>query len=54
TLPPRQRDVFLMHKFDGLSHTEIAQKLGITRSGVEKLIMKALAHCREHLGKHLE
>lgn len=54
TLPPRQREVFLMHKFDGLSHAEIALKLGITRSGVEKLIMKALAHCREHLGEHLE
>lgn len=54
TLPPRQKEVFLLHKFDGLSHVEIAQKLGITRSAVEKLIMKALAHCRDHLGEHLE
>lgn len=54
TLPPRQKQVFLMHKFDDLSHAEIAQRLGITRSAVEKLIMKALAHCREHLGEHLE
>jgi RNA polymerase sigma factor (sigma-70 family) len=30
-LPSRQREVFLMHKFDGLSHSEIAAKLGITR-----------------------
>ncbi|MGU3575412.1 RNA polymerase sigma factor [Brucellaceae bacterium C25G] len=54
TLPPRQKQVFLMHKFDGLSHLEIANQLGITRSAVEKLIIKALAHCRDHLGEHLE
>ncbi|WP_374831247.1 RNA polymerase sigma factor [Paenochrobactrum pullorum] len=54
SLPPRQKQVFLMHKFDDLSHVEIAQELGITRSAVEKLIMKALAHCREQLGEHLE
>jgi RNA polymerase sigma factor (sigma-70 family) len=49
-LPARQRQVFLMHKFDGLSHAEIARKLGISRSGVEKLIMKALATCRSKMG----
>jgi RNA polymerase sigma factor (sigma-70 family) len=54
TLPPRQKEVFLMHKFDGLSHVEIALKLGITRSAVEKLMIKALAHCRYHLGDLLE
>lgn len=49
-LPDRQREVFLMHKFDGLSHGEIARELGITKSAVEKLVMKALAHCRDRLG----
>lgn len=49
-LPDRQRQVFLMHKFDGLSHSEIAGELGITKSAVEKLVMKALAHCRDRLG----
>lgn len=48
-LPPRQREVFLMHKFDGLSHSEIAVELGITRSAVEKLIMKSLASLRDRL-----
>lgn len=48
-LPSRQRQVFLMHKFDGLSHQEIAAELGITRSAVEKLVMKALAACRDSL-----
>ncbi len=49
-LPGRQKQVFLMHKFDGLSHAEIARELGITKSAVEKLVMKALAHCRDRLG----
>lgn len=53
-LPRRQRDVFLMHKFDGLSHSEIADRLGISRSAVEKLVMKALARCRDGLGDLLD
>ncbi|ULB12409.1 sigma-70 family RNA polymerase sigma factor (plasmid) [Cereibacter azotoformans] len=53
-LPPRQRQVFLLHKFDGLSHSEIAARLGISRSAVEKLIMKALAQCRDGLGDLLD
>lgn len=48
-LPTRQRQVFLMHKFDGLSHAQIAGELGISKSGVEKLIMKALSTCREKM-----
>ncbi|MEH0072210.1 sigma-70 family RNA polymerase sigma factor [Pannonibacter sp. Pt2-lr] len=49
-LPPRQKQVLLMHKFDGLTHTQIAAELGITKSAVEKLIMKALAHLRDRMG----
>lgn len=54
TLPSRQREVFLMHKFDGLSHSEIADRLGISRSAVEKLVMRALASCRDGLGDLLD
>lgn len=53
-LPDRQRQVFLMHKYDGLSHSEIAMELRISRSAVEKLIMKALAHCRNRLGNLID
>lgn len=49
-LPQRQRQVFLMHKYDGLSHSQIAEELAISRSAVEKLIMKALATCRDAVG----
>jgi RNA polymerase sigma-70 factor (ECF subfamily) len=48
-LPDRQRKAFLMHKLDGLSHSEVAQVMGISKSGVEKLITKALARCRDGL-----
>ena len=36
--------VFRMHKFEGLSHPEVAQALGISRSAVEKHMMQALKH----------
>ena len=53
-LPSRQREVFLLHKFDGLTHAEISSRLGISRSAVEKLIMKSLLKCRERLGDLLD
>lgn len=53
-LPARCREVFLLHKFDGLSHGEIAERLGISRSMVEKHVMKALAHCRDRLAGLLD
>jgi RNA polymerase sigma-70 factor (ECF subfamily) len=43
-LPQQTQRVFRMHKFDGLSHPEVAQRLGISRSGVEKHVMAALKH----------
>lgn len=48
-LPPKCRAVFLMHKLEGLSHAAIAARLGISKSMVEKHVMKALAHCRDRL-----
>jgi RNA polymerase sigma factor (sigma-70 family) len=40
-LSPRTRDVFLMHRLDGLKYREIADRLGISQSAVEKHIAKA-------------
>jgi RNA polymerase sigma-70 factor (ECF subfamily) len=40
-LSPRTREVFLMHRLDGLKYREIAAQLGISESAVEKQIAKA-------------
>lgn len=42
-LPPKCRQVFVMHRLHGRSHKEIAGELGITRSMVEKHVMEAVA-----------
>lgn len=41
-LPPGTREVFRLHKLEGLSYAEVATRLGISRSGVEKQMMRAL------------
>jgi RNA polymerase sigma factor (sigma-70 family) len=38
----RTREVFFMHRLQGLSHAEIARNLGVTTSAVEKHIATAL------------
>lgn len=40
-LSPRTRQIFLMHRIEGLKYRVIAEKLGITISAVEKHIAKA-------------
>lgn len=49
-LPPQCHRAFVLHKFDGLSHAEIADQLGITRNAVEKLLIRALVRLRQVLG----
>lgn len=41
-LPPSVAAAFRLHKFDGLSHSEVAERLGVSRSSVEKYIITAL------------
>ncbi|SPP65592.1 sigma-70 family RNA polymerase sigma factor [Nitrospira lenta] len=48
-LPPKCRQVFLLHKFLELSHADIAGRLGISKNMVEKHVMKAMAHCRRRV-----
>lgn len=40
-LTPRTREVFLMHRLDALKYREIAERLGISQSAVEKHVAKA-------------
>ena len=48
-MPPRRRDVYILHKVHGLSHKEIAKELGITVSGVEKHLIKGFEFLRLQL-----
>jgi RNA polymerase sigma-70 factor (ECF subfamily) len=41
-LTPRTREVFLMHRLDGLRYREIAEELGISQSAVEKHMSRAI------------
>ncbi|WP_271195163.1 sigma-70 family RNA polymerase sigma factor [Pseudomonas turukhanskensis] len=45
-LSPVCRDAFLLRKLEGLSHDEIAERLSISQSLVEKHIVNAMKHCR--------
>lgn len=45
-LKPRTREIFLMHRFDGLRYEEIAARKGLSIKGVEKQIAKALIAIR--------
>lgn len=53
-LPPRCREVFSLHKFKGLSHAEIAARLGISKNMVEKHIIRGLTHCRDRLQQAIQ
>lgn len=47
-LTPRTRTIFLMHRVEGLKYREIAARLDITMSAVEKHIAKAVLHLATH------
>ena len=46
-LPSACQTAFFLNKVEGRSHREIASRLGISVSMVEKHIMRALVHCRD-------
>jgi RNA polymerase sigma factor (sigma-70 family) len=48
-LPPKRRDVLILHKIEGYSHVEIAKRLGMKRDSVEKNVVRALADLRDRL-----
>ena|SRR5690554_5540484 len=48
-LPPKCRQVYIKHRLEGWTHTEIAQEMGLSRSMVEKYMTRALRHVGERL-----
>lgn len=53
-LPERRREVFVLSRFHGLSHREIAETMGISPQTVSNQMSAALAALRERLGHLLE
>ncbi|CAB3655747.1 RNA polymerase sigma factor [Achromobacter pestifer] len=51
-LPVKCQQVFLWNKLEGYTQAEIAQKLGLTQSTVEKHMRRALAHIHDRLQDH--
>ena len=43
-LPERTRVIFILQRFEGFSHPEIAQRLRISKSAVEKHMSRAIKH----------
>lgn len=50
-LPQKYRRTFEMSRVREMSYREISEELGIGHTTVEKHIIKALKHLREHLGE---
>lgn len=46
-LPPRCREVFVLHKMHGKSQAEVAAALGISRNMVERHVIRAYAQLRD-------
>jgi RNA polymerase sigma-70 factor (ECF subfamily) len=49
TLPERQKEIFVLSRTEGLSHKEIAEKLGINTKTVEYHITLAVKYLKDNL-----
>lgn len=48
-LPLRCRETFILHKFDGLSYAEVAERMGVSTRTVEMQLRIAMDACWERL-----
>ncbi|MEJ1977957.1 MAG: RNA polymerase sigma factor [Acetobacteraceae bacterium] len=48
-LPERTRQVFVLHRIEELTYGEVAARLGISESSVQKHLAKALQHVMQRL-----
>ncbi|HCY42731.1 MAG TPA: RNA polymerase sigma-70 factor [Prolixibacteraceae bacterium] len=52
-LPERQKQVYLLHREEGLTYPEIAERLGISKNTVENHMVKALKYLRQNMDNSL-
>jgi RNA polymerase sigma-70 factor (family 1) len=52
-LPERQRQIYLLHREEGLTYSEIANRLGISKNTVENHMTRALKYLRANLDNTL-
>jgi RNA polymerase sigma factor (sigma-70 family) len=48
-LPEKARTMLMLSRVHGLTHGEIAEQLGVSKSLIEKYIARALLHCRTRM-----
>lgn len=51
-LPDRQRRVIILHRYEGLSHEEIGEVTGWSKSAVESLLVRAYENLRKKLASY--
>ena len=51
-LPERQRIALILHRYEELSHSQISQSTGWSRSAVESLLVRAYENLRNKLEKY--
>lgn len=54
SFPERQKEVFILRRFDGLSYKQISAQLEMSERMVEKYISKSLSALRNELAEHRE
>jgi RNA polymerase sigma-70 factor (ECF subfamily) len=53
-LPPQQKKVYQLHNQEGMTHSAIALKLGLSTATVKKHMCLALRSIREHISAHID
>jgi len=51
-LPQRQKEIYLMHKVEGLKYAEIAERLSLSVNTIENHMARALRTIRDKLGSY--
>ena len=51
-LPEKCREVFLLRKVHGLAHKEIAERMSLSVSSVEKYLLRGILECKAFVQEH--